>query len=96
MAYEQEALTVATEAFARDICDQLGKNEETIINVMDSAGDIATALVNCQSQSSVNETLVDSFGEQFDGDPEAMVVMAGAIDFFWQVYNNTAENEADE
>lgn len=95
MAYEQEALTVATEAFARDVCDQLGKNEESILNIMDSAGDIASALVNCPNQSAVNETLVDSFGEQFDGDPEAMVTMAGSIDFFWQVYNNTAEQEAE-
>lgn len=96
MAYEIEALTTATEAFARDVADQLEKSDEGVLKLVDCTGDIVATLVNCQNQSMVNEALTDGFGEALNHDPEAMVVMAGAIDFFWQIYNDTAENPDDE
>lgn len=96
MAYEQEAMMVATEAFIRDVCDQLELSDDQSYKATDEADTIACDLALCNDQSEVNEQLVSAFAEIFNHDQEANNVMAGTIDFFWQIYNDTKESEIDE
>lgn len=95
MAYEQEAMMVATEAFIRDVCDQLELSDEQSYQATDEADNIALDLAMENTQSDVNELLVSRFGEIFNNDAEAYNVMAGAIDFFWQMYDDTKESEIE-
>lgn len=86
MAYDSESLAVATEAFIRDVCDQCEHGETMIVNATDHVNEVVSELTFLDSQSEVNETLVDRFGEVFNNDPDVMIIMSGSLDFFWQVY----------
>lgn len=95
MAYDFNGLLAASDAFIRDVTEQLGMSDEQARRATDISDDVASDLLVCQNQSEVNETLTARFGEMLNHDPEAYAVMAGTIDYFWHIYGDAVGEEIE-
>lgn len=95
MAYEIEAATIATEAFIRNVADELEMSDEQCHQLEDATVDLPAEIINCTGQSEVNELIFSTIGEITNYDGATQNAMAGAIDFFWQIYNDSSESQID-
>lgn len=91
MAYEIEAASIAVDAFIRNVCDQLDFSDEQHHMIEDACVTLPSQIAACDRQSTANELIFTTIGEATDYNAKIQNTMAGAIDFFWQVYNDTAE-----
>lgn len=93
MAFEIEAMGIATEAFVRNVCDNLEMTDEQRHVIEDGAVDLPGELALCGGQSEVNELLTTRLGEVTSFDEAVAEAMAGSIDFFWQMYEDSSQSE---
>lgn len=93
MAYEIEAMNIATEAFIRNVGDQLELTDEQQMNLADRLDGLDYELAACTGQSEANELLADRVGEATNYDRDTQLAVAGSIDFFWQIYNDAKQSD---
>lgn len=95
MAFEIEAMQIATDAFIRNVCDQLELSDEQRHTIEDAAVDLPAELATCGGQSEVNEMVSVRIGETTNYDQNTQMAIAGSTDFFWQMYNDAAESDIE-